>query len=136
MTGAIRITCVSDEEGLAEEVYKFLYAQLEKHQQFEEGKNLHITPALVRLDANNNEIHIDESANVPEEMVKWILELYLKSDSRFKDYGVIQFENTFTVGKLMPATEMGIYTCELCSYSTLYQEELNAHRMMHYFGVN
>jgi hypothetical protein len=65
-------------------------------------------------------------------MVKWILKRLLKSDqTRLKDYGVIQFEDTLTINKIVPATEMGIYSCELCSYSTLYQEELYRHRILH-----
>ena len=126
------VTCISNEEGFAKDVYDYLYLELEKQSNFEEGKDLHITSRLVRLLPDSNEIEIDESAQVPAGMIKWILKRFLKSDpARFKDYGVIQFEDTFTVGNLMPATEMGIYSCELCSYSTLYQEELYTHRILH-----
>lgn len=128
----ILITCISSEEGFVKDVYNYLYVELEKQANFEEGKNLQINTQLVRLVPDCNEIEIDERAQVPSGMVKWILENLLKSDpTRFKDYGVIQFEDTFTISKLVPATEMGIYSCELCSYSTLYQEELYRHRILH-----
>jgi hypothetical protein len=126
------ITCISNEEGFAKEVYDYLYVELEKQSHFEEGKNLQISSQRVRLLPDSNEIEIDESAQVPTSMIKWILKRLLKSDPiRFKDYGVIRFEDSFTVGRLVPATEMGIYSCDLCNYSTLYQEELYTHRIIH-----
>jgi hypothetical protein len=129
------ITCISDKEGFAKDVYEYLYAELEKQKQFEESKNLRVTSGLVRLLPDNNEIHIDEGTQVPKGMIKWILEQYIKSNAtRFKDYGVIEFGDTFTVGKLLPATKMGIYSCEICSYSTPYPEEIYTHRMTH-FGL-
>src|SRR5437867_4448246 len=129
LTGTTIITCISNEENFAKDVYEYLYAHLQKEQQFVEGKDIHITPRQVRLIHENNEIHIDEGTQVPQGMIKWILESYIKSNpTRFKDYGVIQFGDTFTVGRLIPATEMGIYSCDICSYSTPYQEELYTHR--------
>jgi hypothetical protein len=128
----ILITCISNEEGFAKDVYNYLYVELGKQANFEDGKNLQINTQLVRLVPDSNEIEIDERAQVPSGMIKWILKRLLKSDpARFKDYGVIQFEDTFTISKLVPAAEMGIYSCELCSYSTLYQEELHRHRILH-----
>jgi hypothetical protein len=127
------ITCISNEESFGKEVYEYLYSELEKQQQYEEGKELRITSALIMFVAESNEIHIDESAKVPNGMIKWILERYIKSNpARFEDYDIIQFGDTFTIGKLLPAREMGLYSCEICSYSTPYQEELYTHRMMHY----
>lgn len=126
---------MSNEEAFAKDVYEYLYAELEKQQQFKEGKNLRITAALITFAADSNQIQIDEIAHVPNGMIKWILERYIKSDAtRFKDYGVIQFGNTFTIGRLVPANEMGIYSCEICSYSTPYPEEIYTHRMTH-FGL-
>ncbi|HEU4604741.1 MAG TPA: hypothetical protein VFS46_00730 [Nitrososphaera sp.] len=126
------ITCISNEEGFAKEVYGYLYVELEKQSHFEEGKNLQISSQRIRLLPDSNEIEIDESAQVPTGMIKWILKRLLKSDPiRFKDYGVIRFEDSFTIGRLVAATEMGIYSCDLCSYSTLYQEELYTHRILH-----
>lgn len=126
------IKCISNEEGFVNDVYNYLYAELEKHANLKEGKNLKISAQLVRVVSDINEIEIDERAQVPSGMVKWILERLLKSDpARFKDYGVIQFEDTFTISKVIPATELGIHRCELCSYSTLYEEELYRHRILH-----
>jgi hypothetical protein len=126
------IRCISTDEGFAKNVYDYLYAELEKHANLKEGKDLKIDPQLVRLVPENNEIEIDEKARVSSDMVKWILERFLQSDrERFKEYSVIQFEDTFTVSKLVPAAQMGIYTCDLCSYSTLYEDELYRHRILH-----
>jgi hypothetical protein len=129
------ITCVSNEEEFAKEVYEYLYAELEKQKQFEGGKNFLITSELVRLVAGNNEIHVDANALVPKDMIKWILESCLKSNpSRFKDYGVIEFGDTFTIGRILHPSQMEMLTCEICGFFTPYPEELYTHRMTH-FGI-
>jgi hypothetical protein len=126
------IACVSDEQDFAKDVYDYLYAELERQANFKDGESLQVTAQLVRLFPDSNEIEIDERAQVPGGMVKWILKKLLESDAaRFKDYGIIQFEDTFTVSKLVQTTDLGIYSCELCNYSTLYQEELYHHRTLH-----
>jgi hypothetical protein len=60
----ILVRCISD-EGFIQHVYHYLYVELEKHAKFEEGKNLQINTELVRLLPDNNEIEIDEKAQVP-----------------------------------------------------------------------
>lgn len=91
MAGII-ITCISSEKGFAKEVYDYLYIELEKQANFEEGKDLHIISQLVRWLPDSNQIVIEDSAKVPDGMVKWILKRLLKSDpAKFKDFGVIQF---------------------------------------------
>ena len=134
--GDIIITCVSDEDDFAAAVYEYLYAELEKQKQYDEGKNILVTPQLIGLGAdNNNEIQIDESALVPKKMIKWILESYLKSNpSRFKDYGVIEFGETFTIGRILHPSQMEMLTCEICGFFTPYSGELQTHRMTH-FGI-
>jgi hypothetical protein len=131
--GGTIITCVSDEDDFAASVYAYLYSELEKQKQFDEGKNMLVTPELIRLaDDNNNEIQIDESALVPNKMIKWILESYLKSNpSRFKDYGVIEFGETFTIGRILHPSQMEMLTCEICGFFTPYSGELQTHRMTH-----
>lgn len=134
MTDTI-ITCVSNEEGFTKAVYDYLYAELEKQKQFEEGKNLHVAPQLIRLADDNDEIHIDGATFVPKAMIKWILESYLKSNSeRFKDYGVIEFGDTFTIGRILHPSQMEMLTCEICGFFTPYSAELHTHRMTH-FGI-
>jgi len=128
--------CISSEEGFAKDVYEYLYGLLEKQQQFPEGKFLSITRQLITLTEEENEIRIDKSSQVPDGMIKWILDSYLKSNSeKFKDYVVTRFEDTFTIGKMISLDQMGLYSCELCNYTTLYKEQLYGHRMMHYFGA-
>lgn len=128
--------CISSEEGFAKDVYEYLYGLLEKQQQFPEGKFLSITRQLITLTEEENEIRIDKSSQVPNGMIKWILDSYLKSNSeKFKDYGVTRFEDTFTIGKMISLDQMGLYSCELCNYTTLYKEQLYGHRMIHYFGA-
>ncbi len=132
MAGTI-ITCVSDEKDFARDVHEYLYKELEKHKQ-QEGKNILVTPELVTL-ASDNEIQVDAGALVPNKMVKWILESYLKSNpSKFKGYEVIEFGDAFTVGKILPPSQMEMMTCEICGFFTPYSEELYTHRTTH-FGV-
>lgn len=131
----IIITCVSNEEAFASDVYESLYQQLEKQKQFEESKGIIVTPELVRFDAENNDIHVDTTSHVPKGMIKWILESYLKSNpSRFKDYGVIEFGDTFTIGRILHPSQMEMFACEICGFFTPYGEELQTHRMTH-FGI-
>ncbi len=128
------ITCVSDDEHFPRSVHEYLYAELEKQKQFEPGKNLHITPELIRL-VPDDEIHVEAGALVPKAMIKWILESYLKLDSaKFKDYGVIEFGDVFTIGRILPPSQMEMSTCEICGFFTPYGEELQTHRMTH-FGI-
>lgn len=134
MAGTV-ITCVSDEEDFAKQVYEYLYPELEKKMQFENGKNLRLTSETIRFQPDNNEIHIDESSLVPKGTIKWILESYLKSNpSKFKNYDVIEFGDTFTIGRILHPSQMEMFTCEICGFFTPYNEELQTHRMTH-FGI-
>lgn len=136
MSNTIRVICISNEEGFAKDVYEYLYRLLEKQQQFPEGKNLRISRQLVKLTEEDNEIYIDKSSEVPDGMIKWILDSYLSSDSaKLRDYGVTRFEDMFTIGRMISLDQMGLYSCELCNYTTLYKEQVYGHRMMHYFGA-
>ena len=129
------ITCVSDEEAFAKDVYDYMYSELEKQRQFEESKNLRIERELVRLVEDDNEIQIDQRTLVPKGMIKQILQSFLKSNpARFKDYDVIEFGDTFTIGRVLPPSQMEMLTCEICGFFTPYLEELHTHRMTH-FGV-
>lgn len=129
------IACVSDEEGFTHEVHRYLFQQLEKQRQFEEGSDILVTPELVRLDADNNQIDVDAASHAPRGMIKWILESFLKSNpSRFKDYGVIEFGDTITIGRILHPSQMEMLTCELCGFFTPYSAELHTHRMTH-FGI-
>jgi hypothetical protein len=129
------ITCVSDELAFANNVYEHLYEQLERQKQFEETKDILVTRELVRLDADNNQIHVDATSHVPKGMIKQILESYLKLDpSKFKDYGVIEFGDTFTIGRILHPSQMEMLTCEICGFFTPYSAELYTHRMTH-FGI-
>ena len=134
MAGPIKIVCISTEEGFTKDVYEYLYAMLEKQQQFKEGKSLRISREAIRL-VENDEILIDPNCNVPDKMIKWVLDSYLKANaSRFTDYRVIWFEDTFTIGRIIPLEKIGLYSCDLCNYTTPYLEQLNGHRYMHYAG--
>jgi hypothetical protein len=131
----IIITCVSNEEGFAKAVYDHLCAELERQRQFKEGKNLRVTPESTKFAADNSEIHIDRDAHVPRAMIKWILESYLKTNpAKFKDYGVIEFGDAFTVGRILHPSQMEMLTCEICGFFTPYSAELYTHRMTH-FGI-
>ncbi|MGI0035991.1 MAG: hypothetical protein ACRD98_08990, partial [Nitrososphaera sp.] len=66
---------------------------------------------------------------MPREMIKWILESFLKSNpSRFKEYRVIELGNTFTIGRILHPSQMEMSTCEICGFFTPYSEELQTHR--------
>jgi hypothetical protein len=135
LSDAILITCVSDEQAFAHEVYQHLYEQLERQRQFEESKDILVSHQHVRLDADNNQIHLDVASHVPKGMIKWILESYLKANpTKFKDYGVIEFGDTFTIGRILHPSQMEMLTCEICGFFTPYSTELYTHRMTH-FGI-
>jgi hypothetical protein len=127
------ITCVSDLEGFAQEVYDHLYSALEKQRQFEDGRSLQVDRDLVTM--TGNEIQVDGRTNAPAGMVKWVLESFLKENKdRFKDYTVIEFGDALTIGKVLPPSKMDLSTCEICGFFTPYSEELQTHRMTH-FGL-
>jgi hypothetical protein len=129
------IVCVSDEEAFAHNVYEYLFRELERQKTIEESKDIIVTPEHISFDADNNEIHLDANSRVPKGMIKWILESYLNSDpSRFKDYGVIEFGDTFTIGRILHPSQMEMLTCEICGFFTPYSAELYTHRMTH-FGI-
>lgn len=129
------ITCVSNEEGFAKNVYDHLYAELERQKQFDKSRNIAVTPDLIKLLQDSNEIQIDGNVNASKGLIKWILESYLKTNPvKFKDYGVIEFGDTFTIGKILHPSQMEMLTCEICGFFTPYAEELHTHRMTH-FGI-
>jgi hypothetical protein len=133
LTSELFITCVSDDERFASEVYDYVYSLLEKQAHFEEGRNIRINRELVVL--LDNEIRIDSGAMVPRGMVKWALESFLQQDrEKFKDYGVIEFGDAFTIGKILHPSKMELLTCEICGFFTPYAGELYTHRTTH-FGI-
>ena len=129
----IVITCVSEEDEFAKEVYDYLLAELEKHQQHKGGSNMKISRDLIRLE--ENEIHVGNETSVAKEIIKLILHSLLKSDeTRFKDYDVIEIGDTFTISRILQQSQMEMLTCEICGFFTPYSEELHTHRMTH-FGI-
>lgn len=127
------ITCISDDEGFASEVYSYLYATLQKQRDFDQGESLRIDRQLVRL--AENEILINNNAMVPMKMVKWALESFLKQNrQKFKDYDVIEFGDSITIGKVLHPSKMDMLTCEICGYFTPHEGEVETHRMTH-FGI-
>ena len=127
------VTCISDEEGFAPEVYEYLYATLQKQQDFDQGESLRIDRQLVTL--ADNEILVDNNAKVPMKMVKWVLESFLKQNrQKFKDYDVIEFGDSITIGKVLHPSRMDMLTCEICGYFTPHEGEVETHRMTH-FGI-
>lgn len=133
MAGTV-ITCVSDDDNFAKEVYDYLLCELEKQEQFKESKGLRVSPELVKL-AEDNEIHVDSDTLAPSGMIKWILQSFLDSDpTRFKGYGVIEFGDTFTIGRILDQSKMEMSACEICGFFTPYSGELYTHRMTH-FGI-
>lgn len=129
----IVITCISEGDEFAKEVYDYLLAELEKHRQHKQGSNLQVSRDLITL--AGNEIHVSGKTSAPNEMIKWILQSLLKSDiQRFKDHDVIEIGDTFTIGKILHPSETEMLTCEICGFFTLYAEELHTHRITH-FGI-
>lgn len=129
----IVITCISDNDEFPKEVYDYLLVELEKHNRHEKGKDMKVSRGLITL--RDNEVHISDGTRVPKDMIKWILQTFLKSDqSRFKDYDVIEIGETFTIGRTLHPSKMEMFTCEICGYFTPYSEELHTHRMTH-FGI-
>jgi hypothetical protein len=125
------ITCISDDEGFAARVYEHLIAALEKQRDFEEGKKLVVDRQLVRL--AGNEIVIDSGTNVPVGMAKWALESFLKQNRKeLKDYDVIEFGDTLTIGKVLHPSKMDMFTCEICGFFTPHEGEVETHRMTHF----
>ena len=133
LTTELFVTCISEDERFASEVYDYLYGALEKQAQFEEGKDIHVNKQLIIL--LDNEIRIDSSAMIPKGMVKWALESFLNQDrDKFKEHGVIEFGDTFTIGRILHPSKMEMLTCEICGFFTPYAGELQTHRTTH-FGI-
>ncbi len=129
----LTIVCISDLDGFAAKVYDYVYPLLEKQTSFDAGSDMQISRESVQLEGE--EIRVDPKSHVPRVMVKWALESFLQENkAEFKDYGVVEFGDSFTIGRILPASEMEMQTCEICGYFTPYREELQTHRMTH-FGV-
>lgn len=127
------ITCVSDVDDFAQQVYDYLYSLLERQREFDEGRALIINRELVSL--SEDEILLDSKAMVPKAMVKWALESFLRENrEKFSDYKVIELGDSFTVGKVMEPSKMELVSCEICGYFTPFPGELQTHRMTH-FGI-
>jgi hypothetical protein len=94
----IVIARVSESEKIANEVYDYLIAELEKRMKKWEGGDLQVTKNLVTLAPN--EVYVSDDTCMPEETIKAILQSILKSDpSRFDNHDVIELTGTFTTGK-------------------------------------
>lgn len=125
------ITCVSDNEGFAAEVYDYLYSVLEKQAELKEGKGIRVDRKIIVL--VENEVRIDHDARIPKDMVKWALESFLRQNrEKLSDYDLIEFGDTLTIGKILPLSKMEMATCEICGYFTPYPEEIQTHRMTHF----
>lgn len=129
------ITCISDDQTFVQDVYEHLNGQLEKQTNLEESEDFFVTPELVSLDIDKNQIHVDARSRVLMGMIKRILGSYLRSNpSRFKDYDVIEFGDALNIGRISHPSQMEMLTCEICGFFTPYSEELHPHRMTH-FGI-
>lgn len=127
------VTCISDNEEFAPEVYEYLILGLERQRMFKEGGGLRPDRQLITL--QGNEIRVDSKSMVPKEMVKWILQNFLRENKdKFNDYDVIEFGDVLTIGRILHPSEMEMATCEICGFFTPYEAELQTHRMTH-FGV-
>lgn len=94
---------------------------------------MRIDRELVKLEGE--EIVVDFRTGVPRGMVKWALESFLRENGeKFKDYRVVEFGDSVTIGRILPSSEMELHSCEICGFFTPYAEELQTHRMTH-FGV-
>ena len=124
------ITCVSTDESFPKVVFNHLLEELQTQMGTKRGHRLEITPQTATLKAN--EIQLRESSHVPKGLAKKVLESFLKSDpSAYKDYSVIEFGDTFTLGPVLPIDTL---SCEFCGYFTQYPEDLYTHRMTHLVG--
>ena len=138
MTAKVIINCISDDSAFTNEVYNYLYSGLEKQKAFEESKDLKVSKELITIsEEDNNQIYVDRSTFVPNGMIKWILQSFLKSDpAKFKEYDVIEIADTFTIGRILHPSkaEELLLSCEICGFFTPYGAELYTHRMTH-FGI-
>ena len=128
------IACVSDDDGFAEQVYTYLLPALQSDQ-LNKGNNIRIGAESVRLNPAENEIVIDGAARVPNDLIRKVLRSFLKQDpAKYKEYDVIEFGGGFTIGRVLPPSEMEMHTCEICGFFSPYSEEIQTHRMTH-FGI-
>jgi hypothetical protein len=108
------ITCISDNDGFAREVYDHLYSKLEEQKQFEDSKNIQVSKEKITFLDDSKEIRIDHNTLVPMGMIKWILRSFLESDpARFKDHDVIELGDSFTIGRILDPSKMEMITCEI-----------------------
>lgn len=110
--GKIIVSCAGDSD-LARNVYDYLYSKIKD----------------VALAEDEIEIH-----GAPKKTVASLLDSFVKSDDSLKNYSVIEFGDTFTIGIELSPEKVGMYSCEMCGYFTPYQEELYTHRMTHLGG--
>jgi hypothetical protein len=111
--GKIIVSCAGDSD-LAKDVYDYLYSKMKG------------------VELVEDEIEID--GKIAKKAVADLLNSFVKSNDGLKNYSVIEFGNTFTVGIAIRPEKVGMHTCELCGYFTPYQEELYTHRMTHLGG--
>ncbi len=129
------ITCISDNDGFAREVYDHLYSKLEEQKQFEDGKDIQVSKEMITFLDDSKEIHIDHNTLIPMGMIKWVLQSFLESDpARFKDHDVIELGDAFTIGRIPDPSKMEMHTCEICGFFYPHEEELYTHRTTH-FGI-
>jgi len=110
--GKIIVSCAGDSD-LAKDLYDYLYSKIKG------------------IELVEDEIEINKA---DKKAVASLLDSFVKSSDGLKDYRVIEFGNTFTVGIAIRPEKVGMHTCELCGYFTPYQEELYTHRMTHLGG--
>jgi hypothetical protein len=129
------ITCVSDNDGFAREVYDYLYLKLEKQKEFSDSKDIQVSKEMITLLDDSKEIRINHNTLIPMGMIKWILRSFLESDpARFKDHDVIELGDSFTIGSILDPSKMEMFTCEICGFFYPHEEELYTHRTTH-FGI-
>jgi hypothetical protein len=127
------ITCISNDQFFPGQVYSYLLSEIERHAQMIEGRGIRLKPELIKQVPTDNEILIDRSTQLPNGLIKWILQSLLKQDPvKYKGYGVIEFGGHYTIGRLLDASQMEMYSCEICGYFTPYEEEIYGHRLTHF----
>lgn len=91
----------------------------------------HLQTSLESLTLEEDQIEI---ATASKRSVANLLDAFVRSNPDLKDYSVLEFGDTFTVGVMMTPDKVGMHSCELCGYFTPYAEELYTHRMTHIGG--
>ena len=91
----------------------------------------------ISFSLEDDEIVATHEGKADHRAISSLLQRFIESDGKFKDYKVTEFEHDslFVVGIPVRVSEMGLYHCPRCTFTATSEAEYRSHNRWTHFMV-